>query len=78
MTIIFFDSYILVWIFFAQPISRDLRRELYSRRIGDGVPKRKSRKEANKENKANKEGDKENQKATSAQTEPKANVAKKL
>merc|ERR1712029_1228838 len=29
-----------------KPISRDLRRELYSRQRGDGVPKRKSRKEA--------------------------------
>ena len=58
---------------FAQPISRDLRRELYSRQRGDGVPKRKSRKEAlqkkllqAKELQA-KEGNKENQKAAPTQ-----------
>ena len=59
------------WFF--QPISRDLRRELYSRQRGDGVPKRKSRKEAlqkkllqAKELQA-KEGNKENQKAAPTQ-----------
>ena len=60
-----------------QPISRDLRRELYSRRRGDGVPKRKSRKEA-KEVKEAKEGNKENQnKATPPQPESKSNVSVK-
>jgi len=56
-----------------KPISRDLRRELYSRQRGDGVPKRKSRKEAlqkkllqAKELQA-KEGNKENQKAAPTQ-----------
>ena len=57
----------------SQPISRDLRRELYSRRRGDGVPKRKSRKEA-KEMKEAKEGNKENQKATPPPQESKSNV----
>ena len=63
----------------SQPISRDLRRELYSRRRGDGVPKRKSRKEAKemKEAKEAKEGNKENQKATPPPTESKSNVAVK-
>ena len=65
-----------------QPISRDLRRELYSRRRGDGVPKRKSRKEAKemkemKEMKEAKEGNKENQKATPPQPESKSNAVKK-
>jgi len=60
-----------------KPISRDLRRELYSRRRGDGVPKRKSRKEA-KEVKEAKEGNKENQnKATPPQPESKSNVTVK-
>ena len=59
-----------------QPISRDLRRELYSRRRGDGVPKRKSRKEA-KEIKEAKEGNKENQKATPPQPESKPTAVKK-
>ena len=62
-----------------QPISRDLRRELYSRRRGDGVPKRKSRKEAKeaKEMKEAKEGNKENQNATPPQPESKSNAVKK-
>jgi len=62
-----------------KPISRDLRRELYSRMRGDGVPKRKSRKEAkeSKDAKAAKEGNKENQKATPPQPESKLNAVKK-
>jgi len=62
-----------------KPISRDLRRELYSRMRGDGVPKRKSRKEAKeiKEAKEAKEGNKENQKATPPQPESKLNAVKK-
>jgi len=61
-----------------KPISRDLRRELYSRMRGDGVPKRKSRKEAkeSKEAKEAKEGNKENQKATPPQPESKLNAVK--
>jgi len=62
-----------------KPISRDLRRELYSRMRGDGVPKRKSRKEAkeSKDAKEAKEGNKENQKATPPHPESKLNAAKK-